>query len=149
MGKMKAVLGSGSNIVDFTYVRNVTLGHILAASKLGKDSIVNGKAYHITNDEPVPFWVFTGEILNRFGYKAPSTHVPAWLVMFVAYVLQMVSILLSPFVQWKPFLTPFKVALASTDHYYSCDRAKQELGYSPKVSLRKGIDLTCEHFRTK
>lgn len=34
LGKMKAVLGNGANIVDFTYVRNVTHGHVLAAQRL-------------------------------------------------------------------------------------------------------------------
>jgi sterol-4alpha-carboxylate 3-dehydrogenase (decarboxylating) len=97
----------------------------------------------------VPFWVFTGEILTKSGYTAPTKHVPAGLVMSIAYLLQLVAMLLSPFMQWKPFLTPFKVALASTDHYYNCDKAKRLLGYQPPISLRQGIDITCDYYGVK
>lgn len=107
------------------------------------------QAFHITNDEPVPFWVFTGQILSKFGYPAPTRHIPAWFVMSIAYLLQFIAMIISPVVQWKPFLTPFKIALASTDHYYNCDKAKRLLGYQPVITLKQGIDMTCDYFRAK
>lgn len=39
-----------------------------------------------------------------------------------------------------------RVALAGTHHYYSCDRAKQDLGYKPVVSLKEGIARTVQSY---
>lgn len=38
------------------------------------------------------------------------------------------------------------VALAGTHHYYSCNRAKADLGYIPVVSVSEGIRKTLHHF---
>ncbi|XP_060741431.1 sterol-4-alpha-carboxylate 3-dehydrogenase, decarboxylating isoform X4 [Tachysurus vachellii] len=42
-GKMKFIIGDGTNLVDFTYVENVVHGHILAAEHLKADSPLCGK----------------------------------------------------------------------------------------------------------
>lgn len=57
-----------------------------------------------------------------------------------------VSILIRPVIVWQPFLTPFKVAIAGTHHYYSCDKAKRELGYMPVISLDDAVTQTLKHF---
>ena len=40
----------GNNLVDFTYVKNVVHGHILAAEKLGKGSTACGKVRNILDE---------------------------------------------------------------------------------------------------
>ena len=39
-----------------------------------------------------------------------------------------------------------RVALAGTHHYYSCDRAKEDLGYKPVVGLKEGIERTVQSY---
>ena len=145
-GRMKAVIGDGCNIVDFTYVRNVTYGHILAAQHV-LDGKAKGQIYHITNAEPVQFWVFLGVVLTQLGYTAPKKHVPYVVVYVLAWVLCWLSWMVRPLVKWTPFLSPFKVALAGTHHYYNCDKARKELGYVPVVSLEDGIKQTVEFYQ--
>ncbi len=96
------------------------------------------KAYIITNDEPIQFWTFLSILLQRLDYDPPSRQIPYWFLLAVSYLLHYLSILFN----FTPFLTPFKVSLAGTHHYYSCERAKKELGYKPKVSLKDAIDET-------
>ncbi|XP_045062795.1 sterol-4-alpha-carboxylate 3-dehydrogenase, decarboxylating-like [Coregonus clupeaformis] len=141
-GKMKFIIGDGCNLVDFTFVENVDHGHILAAESLRPESPICGKAYHITNDEPVRFWDFMSDILVGLGYAAPRYHLPYTLVYGLALLLWLLSLLLRPLVAFKPTFTPMRVALAGTHHFYSCSRAKQDMGYKPVVSLRDGIRRT-------
>nr|KAG5686541.1 hypothetical protein BaRGS_001542 [Batillaria attramentaria] len=130
-GKFKFIIGDGKNLVDFTYVDNVVHGHILASQKLGKDSPVCGKAYHITNDDPIFFWTFMTRLVTGLGYDGPRYHLPYLLVYFIAVLLMLISKLISPIVKFNPTFTPMKVALAGTHHFYSCERAKRDMGYKP------------------
>ncbi|XP_078403245.1 sterol-4-alpha-carboxylate 3-dehydrogenase, decarboxylating isoform X2 [Cetorhinus maximus] len=145
-GKMKFMIGNGKNLVDFTYVDNVVHGLILAAENLHPKSHICGKAYHITNDEPIPFWTFLSEILVGLNYDPPKYHIPYLLVYYLAALLSILVLLLKPFVTIKPTFTPMRVALAGTFHYYSCERAKKELGYKPVVCLSEGIKYTIQSF---
>ncbi|KAI3642589.1 hypothetical protein MP228_012144 [Amoeboaphelidium protococcarum] len=152
-GKMKFMIGNGSNIVDFTHVSNVVHGHILAAEALDENSQCSGQVYNITNDEPVHFWIFTKIVLTQLGLEAPSNKLPFSTIYAIAVILQVLSLLLLVLsfgmVRWTPFLTPFKVALAGTHHYYNCEKAKRDLGYRPVVSLEQGIKETVEYLRPR
>ncbi|XP_025088526.1 sterol-4-alpha-carboxylate 3-dehydrogenase, decarboxylating-like isoform X3 [Pomacea canaliculata] len=145
-GKFKFIIGDGKNLVDFTYIDNVVHGHILASENLGGGSVVCGKAYNITNDEPIYFWTFMTQIVTGMGYDAPKYHLPYLLVYFIAVFLMLISRLLSPFCHFIPSFTPMKVALAGTHHFYLCDRAKKDMKYKPLVSLDDGIRKTIESF---
>ncbi|XP_043113915.1 sterol-4-alpha-carboxylate 3-dehydrogenase, decarboxylating [Puntigrus tetrazona] len=145
-GKMKFIIGDGSNLVDFTYVENVVHGHILAAEHLKADSPLCGQAYHITNDEPVRFWDFMSQVLVALGYGAPRYHLPYALVYGLALLLWLIAALLRPLIRIKPTFTPMRVALAGTHHYYSCARAKKDMGYQPLVPLREAIVRTVESY---
>ncbi|XP_071507221.1 sterol-4-alpha-carboxylate 3-dehydrogenase, decarboxylating-like [Diadema antillarum] len=146
-GKTKFIIGNGENLVDFTFVENVVHGHILAAEKLQSDpAAIGGKAFFITNDEPVPFWSVLTRILVGLGYDAPKYHLPYMLIYIIALLVHFFCMLLKPFVTINPTFTPSKVALAGTYHYYSCERAKTLLGYKPIVSLDEALQRTIESF---
>ncbi|XP_055343733.1 sterol-4-alpha-carboxylate 3-dehydrogenase, decarboxylating-like [Paramacrobiotus metropolitanus] len=145
-GKMKYIVGDGHNVVDFTYVKNVVHGLVLAAEKLRENPSLGGHAFHITNDEPILFWEFMSRILNGLGYESPKLCIPRWIVYFIATILSFFSRLISPFVSWQPTFTPMRVALISTHHTYSCEKAKTLLGYQPVYTLDQGIKLTLDHF---
>lgn len=145
-GKMKFIIGDGTNLVDFTFVENVVHGHILAAETLKPNSPICGKPYHITNDEPVRFWDFMSEVLVGLGYAAPRYHLPYTLVYGLALLLWLLTLVLRPLVSLKPTFTPMRVALAGTHHYYSCERAKEDMGYKPVVNLKEGIARTVQSY---
>jgi sterol-4alpha-carboxylate 3-dehydrogenase (decarboxylating) len=43
--------------------------------------------------------------------------------------------------------TRFAVRYMCTDHYFSVDKARRDLGYSPRVSIDEGIARTMAHLR--
>ncbi|KAI0228821.1 Sterol-4-alpha-carboxylate 3-dehydrogenase, decarboxylating [Lamellibrachia satsuma] len=145
-GKTKFIIGNGKNIVDFTYVENVVHGHILAAEHLQKDSVVCGKAYNITNDDPIFFWEFMRRVITGLGYPAPKYNLPYGLVVIIAIILQFVCKILKPIKEIRPTFTPMTVALAGTHHFYCCERAKTDMDYKPVVPMDKAIELAIESF---
>ncbi|XP_053526182.1 sterol-4-alpha-carboxylate 3-dehydrogenase, decarboxylating isoform X1 [Artibeus jamaicensis] len=145
-GKMKFIIGNGKNLVDFTFVENVVHGHILAAEHLSQDTALGGKAFHITNDEPIPFWTFLSRILTGLNYEAPKYHIPYWLAYCLAILLSLLVMVASPVIQLQPTFTPMRVALAGTFHYYSCEKAKKVLGYQPLVTMDDAVKRTVQSF---
>uniref|UniRef100_A0ABI0NK50 NAD(P) dependent steroid dehydrogenase-like n=1 Tax=Bos taurus TaxID=9913 RepID=A0ABI0NK50_BOVIN len=145
-GKMKFMIGNGKNLVDFTFVENVVHGHILAAEHLSQDTALGGKAFHITNDEPIPFWTFLSRILTGLNYEAPKYHIPYWLAYYLALLVSLLVMVISPVIQLQPTFTPMRVALAGTFHYYSCEKAKKLMGYRPLVTMDDAVDKTVRSF---
>lgn len=146
-GKMKFIIGDGKNIVDFTYVENVTHGHLLAAEALHEDSIVCGQAYNITNDEPLPFSDYISQLVVGFGYPPPSIHLPFNLILILAMLLGWLSWLLSPLVTIRPLFTPMRVRIAGTYHYYNCQKAKDHFNYKPIFTFTEGMEKSIQHFK--
>lgn len=145
-GKTKFMIGNGKNIVDFTYIDNVVHGHILAAESLRLRPVIGGKAYNITNDEPIEFWTFMTRMIVGLGYPAPKYHIPFWIIYLIALILQAFVTILRPLRTIRPTFTPMTVTLAGTHHFYSCESAKKELGYSPVVGLDDAIEITLASF---
>lgn len=86
------------------------------------------------------------QVLVGLGYAPPRYHLPYTLVYGLALLLWLLSVILRPLISFKPTFTPMRVALAGTHHYYSCKRAKEDLGYTPAVSLKEGIARTVESY---
>lgn len=86
------------------------------------------------------------QILVGLGYNAPRYHLPYTLVYGIALLLWLIAVLLRLLIQIKPTFTPMRVALAGTHHFYSCARAKKDMGYQPLVPLREAIVRTVESY---
>ncbi|CEL98090.1 unnamed protein product [Vitrella brassicaformis CCMP3155] len=138
-GKLKTILGNGDNVVDFTCVENVAHGHVLAADALLKDggaSRVGGKAYNLTNAEPIRFWSFAAKICGEMGFDVPRYKIPYWLALVAANVSEAL-------IGEDAHLTVKKVRLAGLPHWYRCDAAQRDFGYAPILSLEDGLKKAC------
>lgn len=104
------------------------------------------QAFHITNDEPIPFWTFLSRILTGLNYEAPKYHIPYWVAYYLAFLLSLLVMVVSPLIQIQPTFTPIRVALAGTFHYYSCEKAKKLIGYQPLVTMDDAVERTVKSF---
>jgi nucleoside-diphosphate-sugar epimerase len=127
------VIGSGRNALPFVYVTDVVQG-LLAADQ---DRAV-GKAYNITNDQPLGQEEFLRAIAAELGVKSPRLHVPYRPLYLAAYLAEQVANRKGG----QPFVTRLGVKLFGTDNRHSIDKARSELGYAPHVSIREGIRLS-------
>ncbi|MCO5546575.1 hypothetical protein L7F22_000004 [Adiantum nelumboides] len=151
-GKMKFILGDGKNMYDFTYVENVAHAHVCAEKALdvynchGGDAAA-GKAYFITNKEPIQFWEFMSEILEGLGYERPKIHLPVKLLMpvacLVAWTFEHLPFL---FGGKPPQFTPSRLRLVSSWRTFKCDRAAQLIRYHPVIPLEEGMRRTVNSF---
>jgi len=146
-GKSKYQIGNGRNLTDYTYVENVALAHVLASDKLRTATVVAGKAYFITNDEPIPFWDMPIFVYKSFGYPAPRIRVPFLLAYYLSLVVDLFVWLLSPFIALKPTFTSFRISIAGCHRTYNISRAKNDLGYRPRVSLLEGMRRSLDYFK--
>ena len=148
-GQQKFQLGNNSNLMDWTYVRNVTCAHCLAADKLAeKNSPVGGEAFFVTNEEPIPFWEMPKYVWNGLGYSySKPTVIPAFLILFIALFVDWMVWILSPIVKLKPTLSYFRVVVATTTRTFDTKKARDLLGYKPEISLADGMARSLEYFK--
>lgn len=140
-GRLKAYVGDAHKLSDFTYVDNLVHGMLLAADKLEPGGPVGGQAYFVTNGEPLAFWEFIGRVLDGLGYPRPKFRVPYPIAFGVAAIRETFDALRGATPTEDRF-SRFTIRYLTTHHYFSCDKAKRDLGYVPVVNLEEGIRRT-------
>lgn len=135
--KLKQV-GDGRNMVDITYIDNVADAHILAAENLHSVATAAGKAYFISQGEPVNLWGWINDLFKRLDIAPVTKKVNAG----TAYIA---GALLEGFYLWfglgkEPPMTRFLAEQLAKSHWFSIDRARNDLGYTPKISTSEGME---------
>lgn len=149
-GRTNFQIGNNENYWDYTYVGNLAHAHILAVQALWHThemstqpldyEKVDGEAFFITNDEPVPFWDFAHAVWREAGWRpARKPYVlPVAAGLFIASLVTWVSWVLT--FGGQPYLPFVKGMIFSTQmRTFSIEKAKRRLGYEPLVSLDEGI----------
>jgi nucleoside-diphosphate-sugar epimerase len=135
-GKLRRV-GDAPVIVDVTYVDNAADAHVLAADRLAPGSPPAGKAYFISNGEPVDLWAFLNRVLGDAGLSPVTKSVSPWKARLAGRVLEAVYRTLR--LPGEPAMTRFVAAQLSTPHWFDISAAKRDLGYEPRVSVDEGL----------
>ncbi len=136
-GKLKLV-GKEDKLVDTIYVDNAAYAHILAAIALDKpNSACNGKAYYISNDEPITMAVMLNKILNCVGLSPVTNRVPSGVAYTVGATLEWLYKLMNK--KQEPIMTRFVARQLSTSHYFDISAAKKDFAYQPLVSINEGM----------
>ena len=165
-GKMKFIIGSGENVMDWTYAGNVAAAHLAADEKLEQEEekksddakstkkstssvSIAGKPYFVTNDDPRPFWGFMGDLLEPLGYERPRVRLPFWplyvISLLVAAVVALLNLIPGLTVPSSDF-SPMRIRISAAERRLSCAAAKGDLGYVPAVSIEEGVRRTVASF---
>ena len=140
------LLGHNENLVDSVYIENAADAHLLAADLLRSDSGIAGKAYFITNGEPLPLAELLNRILAAGGLPPVTRHIPAAVAYGLGAVLETVYRLLGK--RDEPPMTRFVARQLSTAHFFDLTAARRDLGYNPAVSMEEGMRLLAESLQT-
>lgn len=135
-GRLKLV-GHQDKLVDTIYVDNAAYAHILAAVDLVGAANSAGKAYFLSNDQPITMAAMLNQILACVDLPPVSKRVPASVAYAAGVLLETVYGLLNK--QQEPIMTRFVARQLSTSHYFDISAAKQYLGYQPLVSIEQGM----------
>jgi len=135
-GRLRQV-GDGTNLIDAVFVENAAAAHLLAADALQAGSAACGKAYFITNADPVNCWQWINEILELAGVAPLKRKISLPLAYAVGATLEGVWTLLGR--TDEPTMTRFLASQLGTSHYFDISAARRDLGYEPRVSMTEGM----------
>jgi nucleoside-diphosphate-sugar epimerase len=138
-------IGSQRNLVDTVFIDNAAEAHLLAADALAPGSACAGKAYFISNGEPVPLWDMVDRMLAAAGQPPVTRTVPTWLALALATFFEGANKLTGS--AREPRLTRFMAREMSTAHWFDIRASKRDFGYVPRVSTEEGLRRLAEHLR--
>ena len=130
-------IGRRDPLVDFTYVENAALAHLLASDKLRCGSNIAGRPYFISQGTPVPLWSFINRLLEAGSLPPVQRIVSPRLAYAAAMLLEFVYRTLP--LKGEPRLTRFLAKELCTAHWFNIDAARRDLDYSPTVSIDEGL----------
>jgi nucleoside-diphosphate-sugar epimerase len=135
-GRLRRV-GDGTNLVDMVYVENAAAAHLQAADALDPNSPVAGRAYFISQGEPVNCWDWINEILALAGLPPVETSLSLSTAWRVGAVMEAVYAALR--LKAEPPMTRFLASQLAASHYFDITRAREDFGYRPTVSKAEGM----------
>jgi nucleoside-diphosphate-sugar epimerase len=135
-GKLRRI-GSRPVKVDVTFIDNAADAHLNAGDKLDVGAPPAGKAYFISNGEPVELWDFVNRVLAEAGLPPVTRTVSAWKARLAGRILERVYKLFR--LSGEPPMTRFVASQLSTSHWYDIGAARRDLGYDPKVTIVDGL----------
>ncbi len=141
-GKLKLV-GDGLNKVDSCYVDNAALAHRLAAEELMQDGKCAGKAYFISNGEPLTMFELINRILACAKLRPVEQTIPTGLAYAVGMILEGIYKLLR--MKDEPLMTRFVARQLSTSHWFDLTAAKNDFGYHPTISIDEGMQRLTDY----
>jgi nucleoside-diphosphate-sugar epimerase len=132
-----AIVGSGKNMVDVTYVDNAAAAHLQAAEKLAPGSPVAGQAYFVSDRQPVVLWDWINELLKQTGLDPLRKRVSYRAAWCVGALLETIYGLLP--LKGEPRMTRFVASQLAMSHYFSQAKAQADFGYAPPVENEAGV----------
>ena len=137
LGKLKLV-GHEDKLVDTIYIDNAAYAHVLAALELCQPMPkCQGKAYFLSNDEPITMAQMLNLILACDGLSPVTKRVPRSVAYIAGAVLEGIYLLFKK--QQEPLMTRFVARQLSCSHYFDISAAKRDLGYCALVSIDEGM----------
>ncbi|MFM8471737.1 MAG: NAD-dependent epimerase/dehydratase family protein [Limisphaerales bacterium] len=138
-------IGTQHKRVDTVFIENAADAHLLAADALTPGSACAGKAYFISNGEPIELWEMINQMLAAAGQPPVTRSVPVPLAMALAWVFEGIARVTGS--KAEPRLTRFVVREMSTAHWFNITAAKRDFGYSPRITTEEGLRRLAEHLR--
>ena len=143
-GRLRHV-GHEPRLVDVVYIDNAAEAHLLALDRLAPDAACAGKAYFISQGQPIPNWEMVDRILAAGGLPPVEGHISPGLAAFAGGVLELAYRVLP--LGDEPPMTRFLAHQLSTAHWYDISAARRDLGFEPTVSIEEGLRRLAEHLR--
>ncbi|KAM6219630.1 3 beta-hydroxysteroid dehydrogenase/Delta 5--_4-isomerase type 2 [Rhynchocyon petersi] len=137
------------SLANPVYVGNVAWAHILASRALQDPKRVpsiGGQFYYISDDTPHESYSKFNYVLSKeWGLQIDSRKVlPLSLQYWIAFLLEIVSFLLSPVYNYQPPFTRHLVTLSNSVFIFSYKKAQKDLGYEPLFSWEESKKKTTQ-----
>jgi nucleoside-diphosphate-sugar epimerase len=145
------IIGDGRNRVDMVHIENAVDAQLLAEQALvrgGKHpQPAAGRAFFITNGEPLALWEWINELLRGLGERPITKRVSLGAASLVGAGCELLWRTFS--LQGEPPMTRFVAAELAKDHWFDITAARRDLGYAPRVSMAAGTAELIAHLRER
>ncbi|MCB9668970.1 MAG: NAD-dependent epimerase/dehydratase family protein [Alphaproteobacteria bacterium] len=140
------IIGEGTNTVDMTYVDNAAWAHLDALDTLeGPGAACAGKAYFISNDDPVDLWPWLNGFFEDLGVPPAKRRVSLGLATTLGNIMEFAYSTLP--LKGEPRMTKFLAAGLAKSHWYDMGPAKADFGYHIRVPMDEGKARTVAWFK--
>jgi nucleoside-diphosphate-sugar epimerase len=133
----KLALPGPDKVIDTIYVENAAQAHIDALLELLGKARCAGKAYFVTNNEPLPQGEIIRELLAAIGINVKIQAVPVSVAKAAGSVCEMAWRMLG--LKTEPPVTRFSVEQLATAHWFDTRAAEKDFGYRPAISIEQGL----------
>ncbi len=141
------LLGPSAALIDSLYTENAVDAVVAAVDAVDR---VHGEALVVTNGEPRPVGELVRGLAAAGGAPEPRLRIPAGLAREVGAVIEWA---------WEaggfgrdgdePPLTRFLAEQLSTAHWFDQRRTREVLGWTPAVSVERGLELVAAYYRPR
>ena len=135
-GRLRLV-GGGVKKIDSVYIDNAASAHLLALDRVAPDAACAGRAYFISQDEPVRQCDLINGILQAGGLPPCEKFISPGAAYVVGALLELAWRVMQR--ADEPMMTRFLAKQLGTAHWYDISAAKRDLGYVPLVSIAEGL----------
>jgi nucleoside-diphosphate-sugar epimerase len=125
--------GSGDQVLNSIYVKNLVQGIFLAAEAPG----AVGEVFNLTDGERVTKRQFVGRVAELAGLKPPRRKIPLWLAWRLAVLMEWSARRRNSPV--PPLVNRARYKFLGLNLDYSIEKARRVLGYDPKYTTAEGL----------
>ena len=131
--KVFAYFGSGNQILNCIYVKNLVYGIFLAAEA----AAASGQVYNLTDGEKVTKRQFVGTVARLAGLPEPKRKIPRWLAKGLARLMERRA--RRKGATEPPLINMARYKFLGLNLDYSIAKAQRELGYQPPYTTEQGL----------
>ena len=135
------MVGGGDVLYQMTYVQDLVDGMILAYER----AQVTGEVFTIAGAEYTTIAQLVEKVAEALEVQVKIRHVPLWPVMTVAWMCEKACKL----VRVEPPIYRRRLDFFTKDRAFDISKAREVLGYEPRVPLDQGLRITAQWYREK
>jgi nucleoside-diphosphate-sugar epimerase len=141
-GKLRRI-GSGANLVDTIYVENAAEAHLQAADALARQSTgetvsaVGGRAYFLSQGEPINLWQWINDILALANLPPVKKSISLRAAKTIGAACEATWTTLR--LHSEPPMTRFLASQLATSHWFDISTARRDFGFNPRISTAEGM----------
>ncbi len=126
-----------SKKIDTVYVDDAAQAHLDALDHLAPGAACAGKAYFISQDQPITLDDMINRMLRSCGQQPVNQRISPKVAKLAGHVFETLWRVLGK--TSDPPMTRFLAEQLSTAHWFNITAAKRDLGYRPKLSIAEGM----------
>ncbi|HEY7422721.1 MAG TPA: NAD-dependent epimerase/dehydratase family protein [Gemmataceae bacterium] len=136
-----AILGNGDNLLNIIYASDVAEGAILAANH----PRAKGQAYNLSSTGEITQHEFLDLLADSLGRPRIGRHVSYRLAFWGGFLSEVIGRIIR--IRRPPHLTRYAVALIGRSTRFSTAKAREQLGWLPRVGIRDGVQRTLDWYK--